>query len=145
VDRFLILNEALAARCADAEGPDQLTPEVAWLRRQLVAGGGQARVEPLMDETGWSRRLVTERFRRQGGYRPRPTGGSCGSPAPPPFFVTSSDPGWTSADLAIGCGSCDQSRFTRDFVALKGPGRIAPVLKRQKPGLHVLTLDVSDS
>ena len=38
---------------------------------QLVASRGQARVEPLMDETGWSRRHVTERFRRQLGITPK--------------------------------------------------------------------------
>ena len=38
----------------------------SWLRRD-----GQARVEPLMDETGWSRRHVTERFRRQLGLSPK--------------------------------------------------------------------------
>ena len=48
-----------------------LSPEVAWLRRRLVASDGQARVEPLMDETGWSRRHVTERFRHQLGLAPK--------------------------------------------------------------------------
>ena len=48
-----------------------LAPEVAWLRRQLLATNGRARVEPLMDETGWSRRHVTEHFRRQLGVPPK--------------------------------------------------------------------------
>ena len=48
-----------------------ISPEVAWLRRQLEASKGRARVEPLMDETGWSRRYVTARFRRQLGVAPK--------------------------------------------------------------------------
>ena len=102
-----------------------ITPEVTWLRRQLVASGGRARVEPLMDETGWSRRVVTERFRAQLGLPPKAYArivrfqravsmlGGVGA-------------GRTLADVAIECGYYDQSHLTREFGALAGctPGAL---------------------
>jgi AraC-like DNA-binding protein len=103
-----------------------LSPEVAWLRRQLAASNGQARVEPLMDETGWSRRHVTERFRRQLGLSPKAYArllrfehatSLLGRPAADR----------TLADVAMEGGYYDQSHLTRDFVALAGmtPGAYA--------------------
>jgi AraC-like DNA-binding protein len=103
-----------------------LTPEVAWLRRQLLASNGRARVEPLMDETGWSRRRVTERFRRQLGVSPKAyarlvrfehASALLGEPRADR----------TIADVAMVAGYYDQSHLTRDFVALAGmtPGTFA--------------------
>ena len=103
-----------------------LTPEVAWLRRQLLASNGRARVEPLMDETGWSRRRVTERFRRQLGVSPKAyarlvrfehASALLGEPRADR----------TIADVAMAAGYYDQSHLTRDFVALAGrtPGAFA--------------------
>ena len=103
-----------------------LSPEVAWLRRQLVASDGQARVEPLMDETGWSRRHLTERFRHQLGLAPKAYArllrfeharSLLGCP----------HPNRTLADVATETGYYDQSHLTRDFVAFAGmtPGAYA--------------------
>ena len=64
--RFALLDGFFAALAARS-----VSPEASWLRRQLVATGGRARVEPMTDETGCSRRLVTERFRRQFGVPPK--------------------------------------------------------------------------
>ncbi len=101
-----------------------LAPEVVWLRRQLVRSRGQARVELLMDETGWSRRHVTERFRRQIGITPkayarllrfRHAMALLGAPRC----------GRSLADVAIEAGYYDQSHLTRDFAVLAGtpPGQ----------------------
>jgi AraC-like DNA-binding protein len=108
------------------EAVPALSPEVAWLRRQLASSNGQARVEPLMDETGWSRRRVTERFRRQLGVSPKAYArllrfehatSLLGRPAADR----------TLADVAMEAGYYDQSHLTRDFVALAGmtPGAYA--------------------
>ena len=73
-DRFDILDHELAApgsSCGYSECVPALPPEVTWLRRQLEASQGRARVEPLMDETGWSRRHMTERFRSVLGVPPK--------------------------------------------------------------------------
>ncbi len=96
-----------------------LTPEVAWLRRQLVASNGRARVEPLMDATGRSRRHVTEGFRRQLGIAPKAYARLlrfeyAASLLSRPLRDR------TLADVAMEAGYYDQSHLTRDFVALAG-------------------------
>jgi transcriptional regulator GlxA family with amidase domain len=80
-----------------------LSPEVSWLRRQLLASGGQARVEPLMDETGWSRRHVTERFRTQLGLPPKAYARILRFQQAAGLLAGAGD-GRTLADVAIECG-----------------------------------------
>jgi AraC-like DNA-binding protein len=120
-ERFALLDDVFGARQPfdDNGAGNAISPEVSWLRRQLVATGGQARVEPLMDETGWSRRVVTQRFRTQLGVSPkayariqrfkRAVG-----------LLDGVENGRTLADVAMECGYYDQSHFTRDCVALAG-------------------------
>jgi AraC-like DNA-binding protein len=112
--RFALLDGFFAAFAARS-----VSPEVSWLRRQLVATGGRAQVEPLMDETRRSRRLVTERFRRQFGVTPktyarivrfRRTLG----------MLDRVGRERTLADVATECGYYDQPHFNRDFTALAG-------------------------
>jgi AraC-like DNA-binding protein len=142
-ERFGLLDEVFGdlgprdgARAAGA-----ISPEVSWLRRQLVATGGQARVEPLMDETGWSRRVVTERFRTQLGLSPkayarilrfrRAVG-----------LLRGVGNGRTLADVAIECGYYDQSHLARDFVALAGCSPSALIAESMgEPGVRFLQDD----
>ena len=119
--RLRLLDEALGGDATPA-----LAPEVEWLRRQLCASAGQARVEPLMDETGWSRRHVTARFRRQLGVSPKAYARMlrfehAGS------LLTALPPGKALADVAVEAGYYDQSHLARDFSALAGmtPGAYA--------------------
>ncbi len=79
-----------------------------------------------MDETGWSRRHVTARFKRQLGISPKAFARllrfeHAGS------LLTALPPGKTLADVAIEAGYYDQSHLTRDFAALAGmtPGAYA--------------------
>ena len=113
-ERFVILDRALACWKTRSE----LCPEVAWLKRQLVASGGRARVEPLMDETGWSRRVVTERFRRQVGVSPKAYARVLRFRRAVALLGAGRER--ALADVAIACGFYDQSHFTREFVALAG-------------------------
>jgi AraC-like DNA-binding protein len=108
------------------EGVPRLSPEVAWLRRQLAASNGQARVEPLMDETGWSRRHVTERFKRQLGLSPKAYARLLRFEHAASLLGRAA-PDRTLADVAMEAGYYDQSHLTRDFVALAGmtPGAYA--------------------
>jgi transcriptional regulator GlxA family with amidase domain len=72
-----------------------------------------------MDETGWSRRHVTERFRRQLGISPKAyarllrfqhaTG-----------LLASAQPRRSLTGVAMEAGYYDQSHLTRDFGALAG-------------------------
>jgi AraC-like DNA-binding protein len=119
--RLDVLDESFAT-------PDvpMLAPEVAWLRRQLIRSQGQARVEPLMDETGWSRRHVTERFRRQLGIAPKAYARLLRFQHATALLMK---PETTAslADVAMAAGYYDQSHLTRDFAALAGmtPGAYA--------------------
>jgi AraC-like DNA-binding protein len=104
-----------------------LPPEVSWLRGQLEASHGRTRVEPLMDETGWSRRHMTERFRLALGVPPKTYARLCrfehASSLLDGLFgglPGDSGPAQTLADVAIAAGYYDQSHLTRDFVALAG-------------------------
>ena len=103
-----------------------LTPEVAWLRGQLLATHGRARVEPLMDETGWSRRHMTERFRRQLGVSPKAYARLVRFEHAS-SLLNEEGAGRTLAEVAMEVGYYDQSHMTRDFVALAGmtPGALA--------------------
>jgi AraC-like DNA-binding protein len=96
-----------------------ISPEVSWLCHQLTISGGQARVEPLMDETGWSRRFVTERFRTQLGVSPKAYARILRFRSAV-ALLDEVGHGRTLADVAMDCGYYDQSHFTRDFVALAG-------------------------
>jgi AraC-like DNA-binding protein len=141
VDRFALLDRAFGDRCGDAEETCRLTPEVTWLQQQLAATGGRARVEPLMDETGWSRRVVTERFRNQVGVSPKSyarvvrfnravallKGGGTRRPI---------------ADVAFECGYYDQSHLTRDFAAMAGCSPAAFLAEtREDPGVRFVQDD----
>lgn len=116
-DRFRLLDAALAGRRPDPAPAD--SPEVSWLRQQLIATGGQARVEPLMDRTGWSRRLVTARFRSQTGVSPKAYARIVRFHRAA-ATIRALRGSRTLADVAIECGYYDQSHLTREFTALAG-------------------------
>src|SRR5690242_8458370 len=71
-ERFAVLDEILL-RCAaaaaalrpDALRPDAASPEVSWAWQRLLREGGALRVSELTDETGWSGRHLTSRFRAE--------------------------------------------------------------------------------
>lgn len=97
----------------------ELSPEAAWLRRQLDASNGQARVEPLMDETGRSRRYVTQCFGREFGVPPK-TYARLRRFRHATSLLSESAGGRTVADVAMEAGYYDQSHLTREFTALAG-------------------------
>lgn len=112
--RLGLLDDHFSARPVRA-----LSPEVAWLRRQLDASCGSARVEPLMDETGWSRRHVTDAFRRQIGLPPKMYGRLVRFRHAAALLIEA-DAARTVAEVAMEAGYYDQSHLTREFAALAG-------------------------
>jgi AraC-like DNA-binding protein len=96
-----------------------LSPEVAWLRRQLHRSRGRARVEPLMDETGWSRRHVTQSFRRQLGLTPKAYARLLRFQHATTMLMEQTRRR-SLAGVATEAGFYDQSHLTRDFAALAG-------------------------
>jgi AraC-like DNA-binding protein len=133
-ERFDRLDAALGAvRSGSAISP--VSPEVSWLRDQLVATSGRVRVEPLLDATGWSRRHMTALFRRQLGISPKAYGRIIRFEH---VSAVLSEPGPNGtgrralADVAVAAGYYDQSHLNRDFVALAGctPGEFAAQANR---------------
>lgn len=119
--RFDAIDEALGA-----VDPVPLSGEVEWLRRQLEISRGQARVERLMDETGRSRRHVTDRFRRQLGIPPKAYARLLRFEHA--ASLLSDEPAHRSlAAVAAEAGYYDQSHLSREFVSLAGmtPGAYA--------------------
>ncbi len=120
-ERLDVLDASFAGRDVPT-----LAPEVIWLRRQLIASRGRARVEPLMDETGWSRRHVTERFRRQLGVPPKAYARLLRFQHATARLMDE-EAGRSLADVATETGYYDQSHLTREFAAFAGitPGAYA--------------------
>ncbi len=125
-ERLRLLDEALGG----GAGPG-LAPEMAWLRWQLAASKGQARLEPLMDETGWSRRHVSERFRRELGVSPKAYARLLRFEHATSLLSRPATHR-ALAEVAIEAGYYDQSHLTRDFVTLAGmtPGTYAAEASR---------------
>jgi AraC-like DNA-binding protein len=111
--RLDLLDEALGS-----DEPAALSPEVDWLRAKLVSSQGRARVEPLLDETGWSRRHVTGLFRRELGVTPKAYARLLRFEHA--TALVTSGAGRSLAAAAITAGYYDQSHLTREFVALAG-------------------------
>ena len=107
-----------------------LPSEVAWLRRQLVASRGRARVEPLhgrdrVEPPPRDRALPAPARRLAEGLRPAAALRARRIAAR--RARTTVPARTTLADVAMDAGYYDQSHLTRDFVALAGmtPGAYA--------------------
>jgi len=112
--RFDVIDEALGT-----VDPLPLSDEVEWLRRQLEFSRGWGRVERLMDETGRSRRHVTDRFRRQLGVPPKAYARLLRFEHA--SSLLSDQPARRSlAAVAGDAGYYDQSHLNRDFAGLAG-------------------------
>jgi AraC-like DNA-binding protein len=130
-ERLRLLDDALGGGDAARAGAG-LAPEVAWVRWQLAASKGRARVEPLLDETGWSRRHVSERFRRELGVSPKAYARLVRFEHATALLSRPATTHRALAEVAIEAGYYDQSHLTRDFVALAGmtPGTYAAEASR---------------
>ncbi|MFB6833176.1 AraC family transcriptional regulator [Streptomyces hydrogenans] len=68
-ERFAMATDLVRRRIGD--GGPRVDPEVAYIWRRIVAGGGRVRVDSLADEVGWSRKRLWARFRAQLGPTPK--------------------------------------------------------------------------
>ncbi len=67
-DRFALAEAALTERYEVGRAVD---PEVTFVWQRMVARRGRVRIERLAEETGWSRKRLWARFRRQIGLSPK--------------------------------------------------------------------------
>lgn len=112
-ERFAILDRAFVSKLT----PTSLHPEIAWAWQRLAASHGSVPVQRLADETGYSRRHFTDRFRNLIGVAPK-------SAARVFRFKRAcrmiADRRPSLAHVAIACGYYDQAHLTREWNALAG-------------------------
>lgn len=117
-DRFAVCDEVLGRRLHARGAGSAVAPEVRQAWRMLVASGGTVPVSAVVDEVGWSRRHLAQRFRDELGLSPKRAARiirfdrartMLQAPGPPSL-----------ADVAAVCGYYDQPHLTRDFVELAG-------------------------
>lgn len=114
--RFDLLDSAMSA--AGQRRSVAPTPNVEWLVHQL-ARHPTARVEELMDETGWSRRHLREQFTQQIGVSPK-TLARLFRFQEGVRLLGSRSSGTSLAEIAVAAGYYDQAHFNRDFRAFAG-------------------------
>ncbi|TDD12302.1 AraC family transcriptional regulator [Nonomuraea deserti] len=112
-DRFALTDALLARR--HAEGPP-VDPEVAWAWRRIVGARGQARIDGLAAEAGWSRKRLWSRFRSQLGLPPKRAAKLVRFDHAAHRLVA----GEGAARVAADAGYADQSHLHRDVVAFTG-------------------------
>lgn len=111
-ERFDLVEAALLDHVAGGRPGD---PAVAWMWRQIVASGGRARIAGLIEETGWSHRHATTRFREQVGLTPKAAAGIIRFERTLPGLARE-----PLAALAARHGYADQSHLSREVMRYAG-------------------------
>lgn len=122
-ERFAIARGTLARRC---EAGRTLDPEVAFTWRRMTGSGGQARVEQLAEEVGWSRKRLWSRFRAQVGLTPKHAAKLVRFDRAAHRLAA----GHSAASVAVDGGFVDQSHLSRDVKDFTGltPATVAHAL-----------------
>jgi AraC-like DNA-binding protein len=116
--RFVVLDDELAALAAHGRGDRGVRPEVGYAWDRLEETGGNLRIGELAREVGWSRRYLADRFREETGLAPKAAARvirferACDrlrGPDRPPL-----------AEVAADGGYVDQAHLSRDFRDLAG-------------------------
>ena len=122
-ERFTLAQATLGRRC---EAGRILDPEVAFAWRRMMGTGGQARVEYLADEVGWSRKRLWSRFRAQVGLTPKHAAKLVRFDHAAHRLAA----GQSAASVAADGGFVDQSHLCRDVKDFSGltPSTVAHAL-----------------
>jgi AraC-like DNA-binding protein len=113
--RFALLDAFLARRLADASPP---VPGVEYAWRELSRTHGAVPVSRLVEETGWSRRHLSARFREHVGLTPKVFGRILRFQRARHELGRSDGP--SLAEIALDCGYYDQAHLNRDFREFAG-------------------------
>ncbi|MGH3765932.1 MAG: helix-turn-helix domain-containing protein [Pseudonocardiaceae bacterium] len=114
-DRFLELNAVLTRIARQRDGP---APELWWAWRRLTSSHGRVEVTTLTEEVGWSRRHLSERFRREFGLTPKVAGRVMRFEVAHRLLRAPHRPGL--ADVAARAGFYDQAHLHREWRELAG-------------------------
>lgn len=126
-ERFAITDALLARHCQAGSPVD---PEVAWAWSQILAGGGQVRIDQLAAEVGWSRRRLWSRFHSQIGLPPKRAATLVRFDHAAHRLAAGED----AAQVAADGGYADQSHLHRDVRAFTGA---TPAVVAGEPWLAV--------
>ncbi len=129
-DRFLQLDAVLTRIARQRDGP---APELGWAWRRLSANHGRVEVAALAQEVGWSRRHLSERFRREFGLTPKVAGRVMRFEVAHRLLRSPRPPGL--ADVAARAGYYDQAHLHREWREL---ARCTPTrwLAEEFPSVH---------
>jgi AraC-like DNA-binding protein len=126
-ERFAMVEDVLLRLARGGRDTDDF---VTWMWRQISASGGRARIGDLIEQTGWSHRHVTARFRNQIGLTPK------AAAAVVRFERANAELGTTPlAELAMRHGYADQSHLTREVARYAGEPPIE-LTRAQRPTAH---------
>lgn len=117
-DRFAVCDEVLGRRLGTQEAGGAVAPEVRHAWRMLVASGGTMPVSTVVEEVGWSRRHLAQRFRDELGLSPKRAARIIRFDRARTMLQGRGHP--SLADVAATCGYYDQPHLTREFVELAG-------------------------
>jgi AraC-like DNA-binding protein len=126
-ERFAIVAAALAQRL---EAGRAVAPEVAFAWRQMLASRGQARVENLAIEAGWSRKRLWSRFGSQIGLSPKRAAQLVRFDHAAHRLAAGESPALVAADG----GYADQSHLHREVMGFAG---MTPTAVASAPWLTV--------
>lgn len=119
--RFTALDELLlraVGRAACGDRVHWVRPEVAEAWRRLVAARGCVQVGAVATELGWSRRYLTERFRREVGLSPKTFARVLRFEHAHELAVAQEPLPW--GDVATVSGYADQAHLVRDWREFTG-------------------------
>jgi AraC-like DNA-binding protein len=126
-ERFALAEAALLRRY---EARREVDPEVAFVWEMLVSSRGQARVEDLADEVGWSRKRLWSRYRSQVGITPKRAAQLIRFDHAAHRLAA----GQSAALVAAETGYADQSHLHRDCLSFAG---VTPTALAVAPWLAV--------
>ena len=135
--RFAILDQLLISTLRSAD----VHAEISWAWQRLVQAHGVISVEELADDTGYSRRHFSERFRDAVGVAPKACARllrferACRLIADRRASLT---------HVAVACGYYDQAHLTREWCSLAGCSP-REWIKRELPFLQDYELGGDDN
>lgn len=114
-ERFAIVESTLRSSAA---ATDAMPSDMEEVWSEITRARGNIRIRDVAAELGWSRRHLSERFRREYGLTPKDVARLSRFTRAIRLIHQPIRP--TFAELAAACGYVDQSHLTRDWVEFAG-------------------------
>lgn len=129
--RFAAIDDLLIRRLRTVSAPPPPSPELRRAWSQLGVTEGGRGVADLADDVGWSRRHLSERFRREYGLSPKTMGRVLRFERARRMLTRQPSP--SLADVAVSAGYSDQSHLTREWNRLAGDSPASWLAAEQLP------------